>query len=57
MYNRYQYEWDRQIREEEHRLLREVSNPGPMDWRKFGKMIQLNALLRSHDRHAWWNWN
>jgi len=57
MYSRYQYEWDRQIREEERRLLREVNSPGPMSWRNFGKILQLNALFRSHDRRSWWNWN
>jgi len=50
MYNRYGTEWDRAVREEERRLLREVTGEGPMTWRKFGKMIQLNAMLRAHDR-------
>ena len=48
MYNR--YENDRLMWEEERRLLREVTKDEPMSWRKFGKMIQLNALMRSHDR-------
>ena len=44
------YEWDRLMWEEERRLLREVTNDKePMSWRKVGKMIQLNAMLRSHD--------
>jgi len=56
MYNRYDYEWDRDIREVERRLLREVSTPEPMSWRKFGKMIQLGVLLRSRERRFWGNW-
>ena len=51
MYNRYGTEWDRMMWEEERRLLREVTDDKePMSWRKFGKMIQLNAMLRSRDR-------
>jgi hypothetical protein len=47
----YRYEWDRMMWEEERRLLREVTEDrGPMSWRKLGKMIQLNAMLRSHGR-------
>ena len=46
----YNHEWDREMREEERRLLREVTGDEPMSWRKFGKMIQLNAMLRSRDR-------
>jgi len=48
MYSR--YEWDRMMWEEERRLLQEVTREGPMTWQKFGKMITLNAMLRSHDR-------
>jgi len=50
MYNRYGTEWDRLMWEEERRLLREVTREGPMSWQKFGKMIQLNAMLRSRNR-------
>jgi len=54
MYNRYGTEWDRLMWEEERRLLREVTDDKePMSWRKFGKMIQLNAMLRSHDRRGY----
>ncbi|MCL2494249.1 MAG: hypothetical protein FWE98_01160 [Oscillospiraceae bacterium] len=53
MYNR--FGWNQQMWEEERRLerqlLRDVTDDKqPMSWRKFGKMIQLNAMLRSHDR-------
>jgi len=52
MYNR--YTWNEQMWEEERRLerqlLREVTDDKtPMSWEKFGKMIQLNAMLRSRD--------
>ena len=55
MYNR--YGWDREMweaeRRLEHRLLREVTEDRqPMSWRKLGKMIQLNAMLRSHDNRG-----
>jgi len=43
--------------EEERRLLREVTKEEPMSWRKFGKMIQLNAMLRSRDRRYYGFWN
>ena len=53
MYNR--YGWNEQMWEDERRLerqlLREVTDDKqPMSWRKLGKMIQLGAMLRSHDR-------
>ncbi|MDR2687281.1 MAG: hypothetical protein LBB75_05970 [Oscillospiraceae bacterium] len=52
MYNR--YEWDRMMWEEERRLLREVTeDKGPMTWRKFGRMITLGAMLRSHGRRSY----
>jgi len=52
MYNRYGAEWDKMMWEEERRLLREVTdNKEPMSWRKLGKMIQLNAMLRAHDHN------
>ena len=57
MYNRYGTEWDRLMFEEERRLLREVTKEEPMSWRKFGKMIQLNAMLRSRDRRYYGFWN
>jgi len=52
MYSQYDYEWDRFKREEERRLLREVATE-PMGWRKVGKLIHLNALLREHDRRPY----
>jgi len=55
MYTR--YEWDRQMdkemREEQRRLVREVNNGEPMSWKKLGKIIQLNALMRSGNRHPY----
>jgi len=53
MYDR--YGWNDEMWEEERRierrLLHEVTNDkGPMSWQKLGKMIQLNTMLRSHDR-------
>ena len=57
MHNRYGTEWDRLLWEEERRLLREVTKEGSMSWRKFGKMLQLNAMLRSHDRRTNGFWN
>jgi len=40
---------DRQMMEEQRRLIREVTNEEPMSWRKLGKIIQLNALLRERE--------
>ena len=42
-------EYTRAMQEEERKLMREVST-GRFSWRKIGKMIQLNALLRTHSR-------
>ena len=54
MYNRYGWNdemWEAE-RRLEHKLLREVTNDKePMSWRKLGKMIQLNAMLRSRGRN------
>jgi len=47
----YNNEWDRMMWEEERKLLREVTDDKqPMSWQKLGKMVQLNAMLRSRDR-------
>jgi len=54
MYN-YNSDWERSMRDEERKLLREVSTQRGMSWNKFGKMIKLNALM---SRHRDWNrWN
>jgi len=53
MYER--YEWDRIMWEEERKLLREVTSDEPMSWRKLGKTIQLNAMLRSHSHRGYNN--
>ena len=45
MYNPNEY--TRAMLDEERRLMREVST-GRFGWKKIGKMIQLNALLRAH---------
>ena len=42
-------EYARVMLEEERRLMREVTT-GRLGWKKIGKMIQLNALLRTHSR-------
>jgi len=44
-----QYENTRFLMEEERKLMREL-NGQRMSWNKLGKLIKLNALLRSH-RH------
>ena len=49
----YNDEWHRMLLEEERKLLREVTDEKePMSWQKLGKMIQLNAMLRSHDHRG-----
>ena len=52
MYNRYHWDrqLDRQMLEEQRRLMREVTDGAPMSWQKLGKIIQLNALLHERER-------
>ena len=45
MYNPNEY--TRAMLEEERKLMREIG-AGRFGWRKIGKAIKLNALLRSH---------
>ena len=42
-------EYTRALLEEERKLMREITT-GRMSWKKIGKMITLNGLLRSHSR-------
>jgi len=43
---RYNSQHDRLLDDERRRLLREVSNERKMSWRKLGKIIKLDALMR-----------
>jgi len=42
----YPNEYTRALLEEERTLMREITT-GRLSWKKIGKMIQLNALLRT----------
>ena len=55
--NYWNSELERQMWDEERRLLREVSGQRGLSWNKVGKMIQLNALLSRHRKWNSWNWN
>jgi len=43
-------EYTRTLMEEERKLMRDV-NTERFGWKKIGKMIQLNALLRTRERN------
>jgi len=45
--------WDREMVEEERRLMRKI-NSQRMSWNKLGNMIKLNALLSAR-RRDWHN--
>ena len=48
MHNRYGI-YDREMLNEERRLMNEITAQKGMSWRKFGKIIQLRALMGRTD--------
>ena len=53
MYPYSDYNWNRDMLEEERRLMREI-NSQRMSWNKLGKILKLNALMSAR-RRDWTN--